>query len=58
MISNLMELKSSESDSLREDYEIVIIDGMFEVNYSGHCSDCNYTYSYKKSIDFITGKVM
>ncbi len=53
-----MELKSSESDSLREDYEIVIIDGMFEVNYSGHCSDCNYTYSYKKSIDFITGKVM
>jgi hypothetical protein len=33
--------------SLREDYEIGIYSGKFEVSYSGQCQTCGFDFTYK-----------
>lgn len=38
--------ESAERNTLREDYEIGICDGGFEVNYNGNCDKCGFKYKY------------
>jgi hypothetical protein len=42
-------LKRVTKNTLREDYEIGIHKGEFEVSYYGSCSHCNFNYSYSYS---------
>jgi len=35
------------SDTLREDYELGILDGEFYVYYSGKCDVCGFEFKYK-----------
>jgi rubredoxin len=43
------ELKTQKKDqyTLREDYEIGIYQGRFNVNYRGSCEVCGFTYNYE-----------
>jgi hypothetical protein len=34
------------SDTLREDYEQGINEGIYEVHYEAHCSVCGFTFKY------------
>jgi hypothetical protein len=34
-------------ETLREDYEIGIQDGEFDIFYRGHCDTCGFNFSYK-----------
>ena len=38
-----------EGENLREDYEIGIYNGVFEVDYRGYCRDCGFTYTHQKT---------
>ena len=36
-------------ETLREDYELFIQEGVFYVGYTCHCSECNFSFSFKHS---------
>lgn len=48
------ELKSKEGTqiiktTLREDYEIGIVEDMFDIHYGASCTDCGYSFKYQYS---------
>lgn len=45
--------ESEDENTLREDYQIGISDGMFTISYLGHCSRCGFDkqFCYKESIE-------
>lgn len=56
--SSLSELKDKLEDedelnclSLREDYELGILDGKFDIIYKASCTECEFEYIYKFSDD-------
>jgi len=46
------EIEEKDECTLREDYEIGIFEGIFEVSYSGHCSKCGFEkqFSHNETI--------
>jgi hypothetical protein len=47
-----IDLPSSPKETLREDYEVGISqDGQFFVNYSGYCKACEFSFSFKQSVN-------
>jgi transcription elongation factor Elf1 len=47
MIDRLNELKQGSDDTLKEDYEQGIDNGVYSVNYSAHCKKCGFKFDYK-----------
>ena len=41
-------------ETLREDYEIGIYDGMFEVTYSGYCAECGFEFNFEHKTPVLT----
>lgn len=41
------EQEGLETSTLREDYEIGIWAGQFEITYHGHCKECDYDKKFK-----------
>lgn len=39
--------RDEPEQTLREDYEIGVSDGVFEVDYRAHCSKCQWSYAFK-----------
>ena len=51
--SNEMQVKYQQEmepvQSMREDYELGIREGVFEVSYSSYCETCKFEFKYKVS---------
>jgi hypothetical protein len=47
--------KKAPVDTLREDYEIGIINGVFSIDYSAECSECGFKFRYKYEVDALSG---
>jgi predicted Zn-ribbon and HTH transcriptional regulator len=41
-------MKFDDRQTLREDWELGIIDGEFYVRYSAHCDKCGFNHEFKK----------
>ncbi len=47
------EITKELEETLREDYEIGIWNGEFNINYSAHCSECGFSFTVNEKKDIL-----
>jgi len=50
---NCEKLGNDVSDTLREDYEFFLEDGILDISYSCSCRECGFVFNYNKEIDIM-----